>query len=79
MEEEINSAFHQLGLLGLSKAACQVKTHHKNKEEKENPVSARESFLPILHCQGGKAGLVILFYSPQEMLNMIGKKSGITR
>lgn len=27
VEEKINSAFHQLGLLGLSKAECQVKTY----------------------------------------------------
>lgn len=78
MEEKINSAFHQLGLLGLSKAECQVKTHSSNKEEKEKAVSGREPFLSIL-CQGGKAGLVILFGSPGEILNMIGKKSGITR
>lgn len=79
MEEKINSAFHQLGLLGLSKAECQVKTHSSNKEEKEKAVSGREPFLSILLCQGGKAGLVILFGSPGEILNMIGKKSGITR
>lgn len=78
MEEKLTQFFISLDPWGCQKQIVKLKYTTKIKKKKRKAFSGRV-FLSILYCQEGKAGLVILFYSPQEILNMIGKKSGITR
>ena len=79
MEEKINSAFHQLGVLGLSKAECQVKTQTKRKKKKKGLSLGESLFFLFFTVKEAKLVWLFFFYSPQQILNMIGKKSEITR